>query len=68
MNIVTVSPKYQIVIPKKVRTALKITPGQKVRVLIYENRIQLIPIVPMQEVRGLVKGIDTTVERDADRV
>ena len=68
MDVVTVSPKYQVVIPKKARQALKITPGQKVRVLIYENRIQLIPIVPMQEIRGFVKGIDTTIQREADRV
>lgn len=68
MDVVTVSPKYQVVIPKKVRTALKITPGQKVRVVMYENRIQMIPIVPMKEIRGFVKGIDTNVERESDRV
>lgn len=68
MEVVTVSPKYQVVIPKRVRKALKITPGQKVRVLMYENRIQMIPIVAMQEIRGFVKGIDTNVERDGDRV
>jgi AbrB family looped-hinge helix DNA binding protein len=68
MEIVTVSPKYQVVIPKRIRNALRITPGQKVRVVIYENRIQMIPIIPMQEIRGFVKGIDTTVERESDRV
>ena len=68
MDVVTVSPKYQVVIPKKVRQALKITPGQKVRVLVYENHIQSIPVVPMQEIRGFVKGIDTTMEREPARV
>ncbi len=68
MDVVTVSPKYQVVIPKKVRKALKITPGQKVRVVMYENRIQMIPIVPMKAIRGFVKGIDTSVERESDRV
>jgi len=68
MDVVTVSPKYQVVIPKRIRKALKITPGQKVRVLVYENRIQMIPIVPMREIRGFVKGIDTTVGRESDRV
>ena len=68
MEVVTVSPKYQVVIPKKVRKALKITPGQKVRVVVYENRIQMIPIVPMKATRGFVKGIDTNVERESDRV
>ena len=68
MEIVTVSPKYKVVIHKRIRNALRITPGQKVRVVIYENRIQMIPIIPMQEIRGFVKGIDTTVERESDRV
>ncbi len=68
MEVVTVSPKYQVVIPKRVRKALKITPGQKVRVVMYENRIQMIPILPMEEIRGFIKGIDTNVERESDRV
>ncbi len=68
MEVVTVSPKYQVVIPKKVRNALKIIPGQKVQVVMYENRIQMIPIIPMQDIRGFIKGIDTNVERDIDRV
>ena len=68
METVTVSPKYQVVIPKRVRQALKIIPGQKVQVVMYENRIQMIPIIPMQDIRGFIKGLDTNVERDSDRV
>lgn len=68
METVTVSPKYQVVIPKRVRQALKIIPGQKVQVVLYENRIQMIPIIPMQDIRGFIKGLDTNVERDSDRV
>ena len=68
METVTVSPKYQVVIPKRVRQALKIIPGQKVQVVMYENRIQMIPIMPMQDIRGFIKGLDTNVERDSDRV
>ena len=68
MNTVTVSPKYQVVIPKRVRNVMKIKPGQKVQVLMYENRIELIPVMPMKEMRGFVKGIDTNIEREADRV
>jgi len=64
---VTVSPKYQVIIPRDVRDALQIKPGQKVQVLQYENRIVLIPVVPIQQTRGFLKGIDTTVEREADR-
>ncbi len=68
MEVVTVSPKYQVVIPKKVRRELKITPGQKVRVIIYENRIQLIPLMPIQDTRGFLKDIETNIEREPDRV
>ncbi len=68
MDIVTVSPKYQVVIPLRVRKALDITPGQKVRVILYGNRIELIPIVPMKQLRGFLKGINTNVEREGDRL
>ena len=67
MNTVTVSPKYQVVIPRDVRDALQIKPGQKVQVLQYEHRIVLIPVVTIQQTRGFLKGIDTTIEREADR-
>ena len=68
METVTVSPKFQVVIPRSVREFLKIKPGQKVQVMVYENRIEMIPIVPMQQMRGFLKGIDTTVEREPDRL
>ncbi|WP_374687417.1 AbrB/MazE/SpoVT family DNA-binding domain-containing protein [Promineifilum sp.] len=68
MTIVSISPKYQIVIPKSIREALKLQPGQKVQVIQYEGRIELIPVLPIQSMRGFLKGIDTTIEREADRV
>jgi AbrB family looped-hinge helix DNA binding protein len=68
METVTVSPKFQVVIPKEMREALKLTPGQKVQALLYENRIELIPVRPMKQMRGFLKGIDTTVVREGDRV
>jgi len=68
MEAVTVSPKYQIVIPRKVRESLRIRPGQKIQVIEYDGHVHLIPIRPMRELRGHLKGIDTTVERDKDRV
>lgn len=67
METVTVSPKYQVVIPLKVRQSLGIQPGQKVRVISYENRIELIPVKSMKEMRGFLKGLDTTIEREDDR-
>ena len=68
MTTVTVSPKYQVVIPKEVRESLGIRSGQKVQVLAYRNRIEMIPIRPIQALRGFLKGIDTSVPRDPDRV
>ena len=68
MTSVTVSPKYQVVIPKEVRDAIGITPGQKVQMLTYRNRIELIPIKPMKQMKGFLKGIDVDVKRDKDRV
>ena len=68
MTSVTVSPKYQVVIPKSVRESMGIVSGQKIQVLTYRNRIELIPIQPMKKLRGFLKGIDTSVKRDMDRV
>jgi AbrB family looped-hinge helix DNA binding protein len=69
MNSVTVSPKFQVVIPKKVRASLGVKAGQKMIVLAYDNRIVMIPEHPIQEARGSLKGMDTSVERDEeDRV
>jgi len=68
MASVTVSPKYQVVIPKEVRDSMGIVSGQKIQILTYQNRIELIPIRPMKNMRGFLKGIDTSVKRDKDRV
>ena len=68
METVTVSPKFQVVIPREIREALKLTPGQKIQALLYENRIELIPVRPMKRMRGFLKGIDTTVVREGDRL
>jgi AbrB family looped-hinge helix DNA binding protein len=67
METVTVSPKYQVVIPSRVRRLLGVEPGQKVKVILYDNRIEMIPVKPAKEARGFLKGIDTTVERESDR-
>jgi AbrB family looped-hinge helix DNA binding protein len=65
---VLVSPKFEVVIPRAVREALDIRPGQRMQVILYEDRIELIPIRPTHEMRGFLKGIDTTIEREPDRV
>lgn len=68
MTAVTVSPKYQVVIPKNVRESMGIYSGQKIQVITYQNRIELIPVKPMKKMRGFLKDIDTSVDRDKDRV
>jgi AbrB family looped-hinge helix DNA binding protein len=68
MNTLTISPKYQLVIPKAIRELLGLKPGQKVQAIAYNNRIELIPVRPIRRMRGFVRGMDTTVEREDDRV
>jgi AbrB family looped-hinge helix DNA binding protein len=67
MQLVTVSPKYQVVIPKKVREALNVRPGQKLQVIEYAGRIELVPECDIRELRGFVKGIHTAFSREEDR-
>jgi len=66
MDTVTVSPKFQVVIPSRILNTLGVEPGQKVKVILYNNRIEMIPVRPVQESRGFLKGIDTSVEREAE--
>ncbi len=68
MEAVTISPKFQVVIPKRLRNALKLLPGQKVQMVVYDNRIEMIPLRKISEMKGFLKGIDTTVEREPDRI
>jgi AbrB family looped-hinge helix DNA binding protein len=68
MTAVTVSPKYQIVIPKEIRESMGIVSGQKVQLISYQGRIEIVPLKPMSSLKGFLQGIDTTVERDDDRL
>jgi AbrB family looped-hinge helix DNA binding protein len=68
MQAVTVSPKFQVVIPRSVRDSLQIRPGQKMQVVEYEGRVELIPERSIRELRGFLRGIDTSLERDGDRL
>ncbi len=68
MTVVTVSPKFQVVIPLAIREAMGLLPGQKVQAMRYQNRIELIPVRQLRAMRGFLKGISTTVPRDRDRV
>lgn len=68
MSIVTISPKFQVVIPQRIRESLGLEPGQKVQALEYEGRIEFIPLKRPRALRGFLRGIDTRVPRDRDRV
>ncbi len=66
METVTISPKFQVVIPKSVRERLRLVPGQKVQAIVYGGRIELLPIRPAAELRGVLRGLDTTLEREEE--
>jgi len=69
MDAITISPKYQVVIPLKVRERMRVKPGQKMHVIAYDNMVVFIPVRPIKQARGSLKGIDTRIERDEeDRV
>jgi AbrB family looped-hinge helix DNA binding protein len=66
MEAVTISPKYQVVIPRKVREKIHLKPGEKLQVISYDDRIELVPIRPMSELRGFLKGLDPAFLREED--
>ena len=66
MDAVTVSPKYQIVIPRSVRERMNIHPGERMQVITLGDRIELIPVRPMRSMRGFLKGLDPRFERDKE--
>jgi len=68
MHRVTISPKFQVVIPQQIRQAMKLFPGQKVQVIMYGNRIELVPERDIKTMRGFLKGINTSFQRDEDRI
>ncbi len=68
MSTVTVSPKFQVVIPREIREAMRLKAGEKVQVFRFRNRLELVPVRKVASMRGFLKGIDTTVEREPDRV
>jgi AbrB family looped-hinge helix DNA binding protein len=67
VSTVTVSSKYQVVIPKDVRDRLGIKPGQKVEAFAVGGRIEFVPVRPIHELRGLMRGLQASFEREPDR-
>ena len=69
MSTVTLSPKYQVVIPRSVRERIRLQPGEQLQVISFDDRIELVPVRPMRKMRGFLKGLDATFARDEeDRV
>ena len=68
MEQVKISPKFQVVIPKAVRESLRLTAGQRLRIVLYGDRIELVPVREIGEMRGFLAGMDTRFEREPDRV
>jgi AbrB family looped-hinge helix DNA binding protein len=68
MQTVTISPKFQVVIPKEIREAMRLRPGQRLKVIEYEGRIELIPDRDIAELRGFLKGINSDFDREDDRL
>jgi AbrB family looped-hinge helix DNA binding protein len=68
MPTLTVSPKFQVVIPKEIRESLALQPGQKIQATLIDGRIQLVPVIPVRELRGFLPGLDPTVPREGDRL
>ena len=68
METVTISPKYQVVIPRRIRAALGLRSGEKVRAIQLGRRVELVPIMPPEQARGFLSGIRTDVPREADRL
>ena len=67
MDTVTISPKYQVVIPRAIREKWNVKPGQKVRFIIYGNRLEIVPVRDIKSARGFLKGIVTSIQREPDR-
>jgi AbrB family looped-hinge helix DNA binding protein len=68
MATVKVSPKYQVVIPREVREELGIRAGEKVQIFLYDGRIEFVPVKSVRKMRGKLKGMDTAVPREEDRL
>ncbi|MDP2303786.1 MAG: AbrB/MazE/SpoVT family DNA-binding domain-containing protein [Ignavibacteria bacterium] len=68
MTTVKISPKFQVVIPKEIREKLDLRPGQKLQIMEFGNRIEFLLLKDIKEARGFLKGIDTGIQREGDRI
>ncbi len=66
-NRLRLSPKCQVVIPLALRRRLGLRAGAILQAIVYEGRLELIPVRRLREMRGFLRGIDTRVPRDPER-
>jgi AbrB family looped-hinge helix DNA binding protein len=67
MQTITVSSKYRVVIPLEVRQRMKIEPGSKLMVTFFNGSLRMVPVVPARELRGIVRGLNTDIQREPNR-
>ena len=68
MSTVTLSPKYQVVIPQRVREKMGLKPGERFHVITYDGRVELVPVRKMRDMRGFLRGLNSDIPRDEDRL
>ncbi len=68
MSTVTLSPKFQVVIPQHVREKMRLKPGERFHVINYDRRVELVPVRKMREMRGFLRGLTSDIPRDEDRL
>ena len=67
-NVVTVSSKYQVVIPQEIRERMRIRPGTRMTMLEINGQLRLLPVLPASAYRGIAKGLSNTdIEDDPER-
>jgi AbrB family looped-hinge helix DNA binding protein len=64
MEAVTISSKYQVVIPREIREQFNLKPGQKIMFIPYNNILHVVIVPSIKQARGMLKGIDTDVLRE----
>jgi len=59
MEVVTISSKYQVVIPQEVRKQFNLKPGQKLMFIPYNGTLRVVIVPPIKKARGMLKGMNT---------
>jgi AbrB family looped-hinge helix DNA binding protein len=67
MEAVTISSKYQVVIPREVRKQFNLKPGQKIMFIPFNGTLRVVVVPPIKKARGMLKGLNTdNIREEAD--